>query len=86
MINAEQPIYLIWLLAVVILSWILPSRWIGGLLASSCGFFLALYSPWSLAVLTIATLLSGMTIQHPKVLLLEYSPNNYSLSWWSLVL
>ena len=66
MINAEQPIYLIWLLAVVILSWILPSRWIGGLLASSCGFFLALYSPWSLAVLTIATLLSGMTIQHPK--------------------
>tara|TARA_Y100001958_G_C21214595_1_gene540087 strand:+ start:825 stop:1961 length:1137 start_codon:yes stop_codon:yes gene_type:complete len=66
MINSEQPIYLLWLLILVIMSWVLPNRWIGSLMALSCALFLAIYSPWSLLVLALTTLFTGLAIQHEK--------------------
>lgn len=66
MINSEQPIYLLWLVTVVASSWLLPNRFLGGLIAGSCCFFLAIYSPWSLMALSLITLLSGTAIQHTR--------------------
>lgn len=66
MISSEQPIYLLWLLILVVVSWILPNRWIGSLMASSCALFLSLYAPSSLLVLALSTLLTGLAIQYEK--------------------
>ena len=64
MINSEQPIFLIWLGAVVAGSWLLPARWVGTFLAIASGMFLAIYAPWSLLTLFVITLLSGFAIRH----------------------
>ena len=64
MINSEQPIFLIWLGAVVAGSWLVPARWVGTFLAIASGMFLAIYAPWSLLTLFVITLLCGLAIRH----------------------
>ena len=64
MINSEQPIFLIWLGAVVAGSWLVPARWVETFLAIASGMFLAIYAPWSLLTLFVITLLCGLAIRH----------------------
>lgn len=64
MINSEQPVFLIWLGAVVAGSWLVPARWVGTFLAIASGMFLAIYAPWSLLTLFVITLLCGLAIRH----------------------
>ena len=66
MISSEQPIYLIWLITIVFASWLLPNRWLVGLLVLSCGSFLALYAPWSMITLSLFTLLCGLASQYER--------------------
>jgi len=61
---AENPFFLLWIAAVVVSGWLFPQRWLPAVLASSCGIFLFIYSPWSLVTLAGITLIVGLTIIH----------------------
>ncbi|MEH6604220.1 MAG: MBOAT family O-acyltransferase [Pseudomonadales bacterium] len=64
MITVEQPIFLVWLMALVGLLWLMPARWVHAVLALSGAVFLAVYSSWSLAVLVGISVVTGLSVIH----------------------
>jgi len=63
---AENPWFLVWMAATVVVCWALPRRALPLSLLASCSIYLAAYSPWSLLALTIVTACTGLALINGK--------------------